>query len=101
MDERKSVKGTNAARDKPMSMDLSTRLEHAVWQDGSVVLFLLPTPFAHVASARPDPRGRWPKTKDLWYAPAGFSQGPANKSRPGLFTRLGQIGVLGDEGVEP
>ena len=33
-----------------------------------------------------------------WYAPAGFSQGPAYKSRPGLFTRLGQIGVLGSAG---
>ena len=30
-----------------------------------------------------------------WYAPAGFSQGPAYKSRPGLFPRSGQIEVLG------
>ena len=73
MDERKSVEGTNVARDKPRSTGSSTRLEHAVWQDGSVVLFLLPAPLAHAASARPDPRGRRPKTKDLWYAPAGFS----------------------------
>ena len=55
MDERKSVKGPNAARDKPMSTDSSTRLEHAAWQDGGVVLFLLPAPLAHTASARPDP----------------------------------------------
>ena len=31
-------------------------------------------------------------------APAGFSQGPAYKSRPGLLTRSGQIGVLGSAG---
>ena len=35
MDERKSVEGTNAARDKPMVSDLSTQLEHAAWQDGA------------------------------------------------------------------
>ena len=29
MDERKSVKGMNAARDKPMVSDLSAQLEHA------------------------------------------------------------------------
>ena len=33
----KSVNGPNAARDKPISMDLSTQLEHAAWQDGGVV----------------------------------------------------------------
>ena len=47
MDERKSVKSPNAARDKTMSMDSSTQLEHAAWQDGGVVLFLLPAPLAH------------------------------------------------------
>ena len=35
MDERTSVGGTNAARDKPMSSDSSTQLEHAAWQDGT------------------------------------------------------------------
>ena len=53
--ERESVKSTNAARDKPMSTDSSTRLEYAAWQDGGIVLFLLPAPTAHAASARPDP----------------------------------------------
>ena len=38
------------------------------------------------------------RAKDPWCAPAGFSQGPAYKSRPGLLTRLGQIGVLGSAG---
>ena len=36
--------------------------------------------------------------KDLWYAPARSSRGPAFKSRPGLFTRQGQIEVLGSAG---
>ena len=30
-----SVKGTNAAHDKLMSMDSSTQLEHAAWQNGA------------------------------------------------------------------
>ena len=38
MDERKSVEGTNAARDKPMVSDSSTQLEHAAWQDGARTL---------------------------------------------------------------
>ena len=96
MDERKSVKGTNAARDKLMSTDSSTRLEHAAWQDGGVVLLSHPSRMQprHVQS----PRGRRPKMKNLWNAPAGFSQGPAYKSGPGLFTRQGQIEVLGSAG---
>ena len=35
MDERKSVEGTNAARDKPMVSDSSAQTEHAAWQDGA------------------------------------------------------------------
>ena len=42
-----SVKSTNVARDKPMSTDSSPKLEHAAWQDGGAVLFLLKTPLAH------------------------------------------------------
>ena len=38
------------------------------------------------------------RAKDPRCAPAGFSQGPAYKSRPGLFTRQGQIEVLGSAG---
>ena len=83
MDERKSVEGTNAARDKPMSPDSSAQLEHAAWQDGArtpigiahacrvarwrsysyrhrssmqrgkMVLVLLSASLAHAASARP------------------------------------------------
>ena len=53
MDERKSVKGTNAARDKPMSTDLSTQLEHAAWQNGGDVL--LSAQLTHAASVRPAP----------------------------------------------
>ena len=39
-----SVKSTNVARNKPMSMDSSPQLEHAAWQDGGAVLFLLKAP---------------------------------------------------------
>jgi len=35
MDERKSVEGTNPARDKPNVSDSSAQLEHAAWQDGA------------------------------------------------------------------
>ena len=38
------------------------------------------------------------RAKDPRCAPAGFSQGPAYKSRPGLFTRLGQFWVLASAG---
>ena len=37
----------NVARDKPMSTDSSPKLEHAAWQDGGAVLFLLKAPLAH------------------------------------------------------
>ena len=42
-----SVKGTNVARDKLMSTDSSPKLEHAAWQDGGAILFLLKAPLAH------------------------------------------------------
>ncbi len=42
-----SVKSTNVARDKLMSTDSSPKLEHAAWQDGGAVLFLLKAPLAH------------------------------------------------------
>ena len=97
MDERKNVKGTNAARDKPMSSDSSTQLEHAAWQNGDR------TPSPGTACTRSlgafSPRKvNGTRAKDPRCAPAGFSQGPAYKSRPGLLTRLGQIGVLGSAG---
>ena len=44
---RGKVKSQNVARDKPMSMDPSPKLEHAAWQDGGAVLFLLKAPLAH------------------------------------------------------
>ena len=53
MDERKSVEGTNAVRDKPMSPDSSAQTEHAVWQNGGDVL--LSAPLTHVTSVRPAP----------------------------------------------
>ena len=53
MDERKSVEGTNAARDKPMSPDSSAQTEHAAWQDGGDIL--LSAPLTHAASVRPAP----------------------------------------------
>ena len=42
-----SVKSTNVARNKWMSTDSSPQLEHAAWQDGGAVLFLLKAPCAH------------------------------------------------------
>jgi len=53
MGERKSVEGTNAARDKPMVSDSSTHLAHAAWQNGARTA-LIGTAHAP-ASARPDP----------------------------------------------
>ena len=53
MDERKGVEGTNAARDKPMSPDLSAQTEHAAWQNGGDVL--LPAQLTHTASVHPAP----------------------------------------------
>ena len=72
------------------------KLEHEGWQDGAR------TPFPGTARAcrgASSPRKvDGTRAKDLWCVPAGFSQGPVYKSRPGLFTRLGQIGVLGSAG---
>ena len=44
---RGKCQSTNVARDKPMSTDSSPKLEHAAWQDGGAVLFLLKAPLAH------------------------------------------------------
>ena len=73
------------------------KLEHTAWQDGAR------TPFPGTACARSlgnfSPRKvDGTRAKDPRCASAGFSQGPAYKSRPGLLTRLGQIGVLGSAG---
>ena len=38
------------------------------------------------------------RAKDLWCVPAGSPQGPVCESRPGLYTRPGQIWVLGSAG---
>ena len=87
-----SVKSTNVARNKRMPTDFSPKLEHAAWQNGARL------PFSH--RTRP-PRALTPRKvdstrpSDRRWAPAGFSQGPAYKSRPGLFTRQGQIEVFG------
>ena len=113
MDERKSVEGTNAARDKPMVSDSSTQLEHAAWQDGARTLIGIARacrvarwrrrrPFvgtAHApASARPAPVRSTAQELKIRCVPAGFSQGPVCESRPGLYTRPGQIWVLGSAG---
>ena len=90
MDERKSVEGTNAARDKPMVSDSNTQLAHATWQDGDDVLLSHRSCTSLGASSPRKVDGT--REKDLWYVPAGFSQGPVCKSRPGPYTRLGQSG---------
>ena len=96
MDEGKGVEGTNAARDKPMSTDLSAqaRARHvARWRRRPFV------GTAHApASARPAPVRSTAQEVKIRCVPAGFSQGPVCESRPGLHTRLGQIGVLGSAG---
>ncbi len=55
-----SVKNTNVARDKRMSMDSSPKLEHAAWQDGAR------PPLSHRPRTRPPrvetPRGRLHQT---------------------------------------
>ena len=90
-----SVKSTNVARDKPMSTDSSPNLEHAAWQNGA------PLPLSH--RTRP-PRALTPRKvdgtrpSDRRWVSADFSQGPAYKSRPGLFTRQGQLEVPGSAG---
>ena len=93
---RGSVKGTNAAHEKPCQQIRAPKLEHAAWQDGAR------TPFpgtARTCRGASSPRKvDGTRAKDLWCVPAGFSQGPVYKSRPGLFIRLGQIGVLGSAG---
>ena len=95
-----SVKSPNAARDKPISMDSSTQLEHAAWQNGGVV-HLSQTSRMHSHAFRPREVNCTRAKDPRWYATAGFSQGPTYKSRPGLFTRQGQIGVLGSGRLGP
>ena len=71
------------------------RRHHATsrWQDGGVVLLSHRSRTSLSAFSPRKVDGT--RAKDPRCAPAGFSQGPAYKSRPGLLTRLGQIGVLG------
>ena len=79
-----SVKSTNVALTSGCPQIRAPKLEHAAWQDGAH------PPLAH--RTRP-PRTHTPRKVDVTrppdrrWAPAGFSQGPAYKSRPGLFTR--------------
>ena len=93
-----SVKSTNVARNKPMSTDSRPKLEHAAWQNGARL------PLSH--RTRP-PRALTPRKvdgtrpSDRRWVSAGFSQGPAYKSRPGLFTRQGQIEVPGSGRLGP
>ena len=97
MDERKSVKGTNAARDKPMSTDLSAQVQTCrvkKWRSSSFCR----TTHTRSLSAFSPRKVDGTRVKDPRCAPPGFSQGPAYKSRPGLLTRSGQIGVLGSAG---
>ena len=72
------------------------KLKHAAWQNGGVVL-LSHRPRTSVNAFSPR-KVDGTRAKDPRCAPAGFSQGAAYKSRPGLLTRSGQIGVLGSAG---
>ena len=73
------------------------KLEHAAWKNGARPPFVADLTHAlsrvlalrNVDGTRPLDR-RW--------VSADFSQGPAYKSRPGLFTRQGQIEVPGSAG---
>ena len=94
----KVSKGLNAARDKPMSMDSSTQLEHAWHLRGKWRRRPFSSPHACSLSAFRPRKVDGTRAEDPRCAPAGFSQGPAYKSRPGLFTRQGQIEVLGSAG---
>ena len=95
-----SVKSTNVARDKPMSTDSSPQARArrvARWRRRTLSS-------QGTACARPPQRVLTPRNvdgtrpSDRWWVSAGFSQGPAYKSRPGLFTRPGQIEALGSAG---
>ena len=73
------------------------KLKHAAWQDGGDGLLLSPRSRTSLGAFSPR-KVDGTRAKDLWCVPAGFSQGPVCESRPGLHTRLGQIGVLGSAG---
>ena len=70
----------------------ASKLEHAVWQDGDDVLLSHRSRTSLGASIPRKVDGT--RQSDLWWVPAGFSQGPVCESRPGPYTRLGQIWVL-------
>ena len=89
------------------------KLEHAAWQDGArtpigtsracrVARWQRRLPFvgtAHApAASRPAPVRSTAQELKIRCVPAGFSQGPVCESRPSLYTRPGQIWVLGSAG---
>ena len=79
-------------RDKMALVLLSASLVHAAWQDGGDGFLLSHRSRTSLSAFSPrkvDGTG----AKDLWCVPAGFTQGPVCESRPGLYTRPGQIGV--------
>ena len=83
MDERKVSKARMSLVTSGCPRIRAPNLEHAAWQNGTHLPFSHRTRSPHaltrkVNGTRPPDR-RW--------VPVGFSQGPAYKSRPGLFTR--------------
>ena len=78
-----SVKSTNVARNRRMSTDSNSQLERAAWQDGGAY-----TSFSRHRVRTPSSARSGPAQCRRW-ASADLSQGPAYKSRPGLFSRQG------------
>ena len=100
MDERKSVKGTNAARDKSMSTDSSAQAQTrrvAKWHSS-----MCRSPHARCLGAFRPREVDCTRAKDpRWYAPAGFHKvqhtspaWPVHQTRPnrgvGLRRRIGR-----------
>ena len=85
----KSVKSTNVARNKRMSTDSSSQLESRRMAKMALVLLLLQTPRSRSPRALTPRNVDGTRPSDQRWASADLSQGPAHKSRPGLFTRQG------------
>ena len=92
MDERKVSKARMSLVTNGYPRIRAPKLEHAAWQNGArPPLSHRTQPPRALTSRKVD--GTRPS--DQRWVSAGFSQGPAYKSRPGLFTRQGQIEVPG------
>ena len=98
MDERKVSKARMSLVTSRCPRIRAPKLEHAAWQNGAR------PPLSHRTQP---PRVLTPRKidgtrlSDRRWVSAGLSQGPAYKSRPGLFTRQGQIGVPGSGRLGP